>query len=213
MNILLFGPPGAGKGTQSELLKRRLGMKHISTGDLFRNALRNKTELGQEAKKYLDAGQLVPDSVTIGMVQEVLGNTKGMAFILDGFPRNIPQADALEAMLTKLGQKVDKVIFVAVPSADLVERLSGRRVCEKCGATYHATTKPPQKSGVCDVCGGAVIQRSDDRKEVIEDRIQVYENNTAPLKSYYQKKGRLVEVDGRGETEEVFGRIKTAMGG
>lgn len=212
MNILLFGPPGAGKGTQSELLKSRMNMTHISTGDLFRAAIKNKTPLGVEAKKFIDAGNLVPDSVTLGMVDEVLTKMPGnSSFILDGFPRNIPQADALEEMLRKRNLKVEKAIFVAVPTQELVDRLSGRRVCEKCGTTYHATSKPPRKEGVCDNCGGKVIQRTDDQRNVIEDRIRVYEQNTQPLKDYYQKKERLVEVDGRGETEVIFGRIKSAM--
>ncbi len=211
MNILLFGPPGAGKGTQSELLKSQMGMAHISTGDLFRSALKNKTPLGIEAQKFIDAGQLVPDTVTIGMVAEVLGKVGGKSFILDGFPRNTPQADALEGMLVKIGLTVEKAVFLSVPPSELVERLSGRRVCEKCGATYHVTALRPQKEGVCDRCGGKVIQRADDRKEVIEDRLRVYEKNTQPLKDYYQKKGRLVEVDGRGETFDVFGRIKKVL--
>ncbi len=212
MNILLFGPPGAGKGTQSELLKSRMKMTHISTGDLFRAAIKNKTPLGVEAKKFIDAGNLVPDSVTLGMVDEVLTKMLGdTSFILDGFPRNIPQADALEEMLRKRNLRVEKAIFVAVPAKELVDRLSGRRVCEKCGTTYHVASKPPRKEGVCDNCGGNVIQRTDDQRNVIEDRIRVYEQNTQPLKDYYQKKGRLVEVDGRGETEVVFGRIKAAM--
>ena len=182
MNILLFGPPGAGKGTQSELLKSQLGMTHISTGDLFRAALKNKTPLGIEAKKYLDKGQLVPDSVTIGMVEEVLSKLDAKSFILDGFPRNTPQADALEGILKNLHLKIEKAIFVSIPSSDLVARLCGRRVCEKCGATYHVAAKPPRREGVCDNCGGNVIQRSDDYKEVIEDRIRVYEKSTQPLK-------------------------------
>ena len=212
MNILLFGPPGAGKGTQSELLKGRLNMIHISTGDLFRAAIKNKTPLGIEAKKYIDQGNLVPDTVTLGMVDEVLTKMPGkLSFILDGFPRNVAQADALEDMLKKRSLRVEKAIFMAVPSEELVDRLSGRRVCEKCGTTYHVVSKPTQKVGICDNCGGKVIQRTDDQRNVIEDRIRVYEKNTAPLKDYYQKKGRLVEIDGRGETEEVFGRIKAAM--
>jgi len=211
LNILLFGPPGAGKGTQSDLLKDRMKMLHISTGDLFRSALKNKTTLGLEAQKYIDAGQLVPDSVTIGLVEEVLRDVKGKSFILDGFPRNVAQADALESMLGRLDLKVGKVIFLDVPNEDLVQRLSGRRVCEKCGATYHVDSMPTKVSGVCDRCGGVVIQRADDRQEVIRDRIKVYEDKTQPLKDYYAKKGRLVEVDGRGETEEVFERIKGAM--
>lgn len=214
MNILLFGPPGAGKGTQSELLKSRLSMAHISTGDLFRAAIKNKTPLGLEAKKYIDQGSLVPDSVTLGMVDEVLAKiSKDSSFILDGFPRNIAQADALEEMLKKRHLKIEKAIFVAVETKELVDRLSGRRVCEKCGATYHIESKPPKKDGVCDLCGGnSIVQRTDDQRNVIEDRIGVYVKNTQPLKDYYQRKGRLVEVDGSGETEEVFGRIKAVIG-
>jgi adenylate kinase len=186
-------------------------MAHVSTGDLFRRALKNKTALGTEVQKYLDAGQLVPDALTIQLVEEVLSAIGGKSFILDGFPRNVSQADALEAMLKKLGIAVEKAIFVALPFGELVERLSGRRVCEKCGTTYHIKNMPSRVEGVCDRCGGKLVQRADDRKEVIEDRIKVYETSTQPLKDYYQKKGRLVEVDGLGETEAVFERIKGAM--
>jgi adenylate kinase len=211
LNILLFGPPGAGKGTQSELLRTKLGMKHISTGDLFRNALKNRTPLGLEAKKYLDAGQLVPDDITIGMVEEVFRKLEDRSFILDGFPRNTAQADALEGLLKRNSLQVEKAVFLSVPAGDLVERLSGRRVCEKCGHTYHVKMMPPKVEGICDRCGGKVSQRSDDRREVIEDRIKVYEKNTQPLKDYYEKKGRLVVVDGQGETEDVFARISKVV--
>ncbi len=207
MNLILFGPPGAGKGTQSELMVERLKMKQISTGDLFRAAIRNQTALGKEAKGYLDAGKLVPDSVTIGLVDEELGKLSGKKFILDGFPRNVAQAEALEALLAKRGLAIERVVFLEVPLAKLLGRLTGRRVCRSCGAVYHVESKPPQKAGVCDVCGGEVYQRADDKEEVIRTRLDAYETSTRPLKDYYRGKGPYVEVDGLGSSEEVFGRI------
>jgi adenylate kinase len=208
LNILLFGPPGAGKGTQSALLKSELGMAHISTGDLFRAAMKNGTELGKKAKGYLDGGQLVPDSITIGMVKEVFEGLAAKSFILDGFPRNRAQAEALQGLLRETKLVLHKAIFLTVPAGFLVDRLSGRRVCEKCGTTYHVVASPSKKEGVCDKCGSNVIQRSDDRREVIEERLKVYEASTKPLKEYYEEKGLLVELDGSGSAEKVFGLIK-----
>ncbi len=183
MNLILFGPPGAGKGTQSELLIERRKMKQISTGDLFRAAIKNQTPLGKEAKGYLDAGKLVPDSVTIGLVEEVLGGLKGQSFILDGFPRNTAQADALATLLTKLSLKIDKVVFMEVPLTLLMGRLAGRRVCRNCAAVYHVESKPSKKPGVCDNCGGEVYQRADDKEDVIRTRLEAYETSTKPLRS------------------------------
>lgn len=211
MNILLFGPPGAGKGTQSALLVDREKMFQISTGDLFRNAIKNSTTLGLEAKKYMDAGQLVPDSIVIGMVEEVLAGSKNKSFILDGFPRTVQQADALGNLLKGLKLSVDRAVFLDVPSSILLGRLTGRRVCQNCGASYHVEAKPPKKAGVCDLCGGAVILRNDDKEEVISARLAAYESSTAPLKAYYEKVGSLRIVNGMGSTEEVFSRIKAAM--
>ncbi len=211
MNLTLFGPPGAGKGTQSALLIERLNLKHISTGDLFRAAIKNETRLGKEAKGFLDAGKLVPDSITIGLVQEVLGNLKGQGFILDGFPRNVVQAEALEDLLKDLSLKVDKSVFLAVPSALLLGRLTGRRVCKNCGTTYHIESKPPKADGICDVCGAQVVQRPDDKEEVIRTRLEAYETSTRPLKDYYKAKGPFVEIDGTGSSEEVFERIAKAL--
>lgn len=211
MNILLFGPPGAGKGTQSAMLKTELGMAHISTGDLFRAAMKNGTELGKKAKSFMDSGQLVPDSITIGLVKEVFQTLNGKSFILDGYPRNKNQAEALEMLLSETNLKLNKAIFLQVPSWLLVERLSGRRVCEKCGTTYHAISSPPSREGVCDKCAGPVIQRSDDRKEVIEERLRVYYENTRPLKEYYESMGYLVEIDGAGTSEEVFELLKKEL--
>jgi len=211
LNLILFGPPGAGKGTQSALLIERMGMKQISTGDLFRAAIKNQTKLGKEAKGYLDAGKLVPDSVTIGLVEETLGEMGDQAFILDGFPRNVPQAEALTTILNQLHLKVDKTIFLEVPMKMLLGRLTGRRVCKNCGATYHIESKPPKKDSICDVCGGPVVQRPDDKEDVIRTRLEAYETSTRPLKDYYKAKGPYVEVDGVGTSDEVFTRISQAL--
>lgn len=209
--VVLFGPPGAGKGTQSALLKSEMSMAHISTGDLFRENMKKKTELGQEAQKYLDAGKLVPDSVTIGMVEDVFRKLDGKSFVLDGFPRNVNQADALEELLSKNGIQLKRAVFLDVPREKLMGRLTGRRVCEKCGESYHIESKKPARDGVCDKCGGKLLQRVDDREEVIATRLQAYDDSTKPLRDYYKNKGKYVEVSGVGETEEVFGRIKKAI--
>lgn len=211
MNLLLFGAPGVGKGTQSSLLVERQGMKHISTGDLFRHAIKNQTELGQKAKQFLDQGALVPDEVTIGMVDEVLETLQGQPFILDGFPRNVNQAEALESLLAKKNVRLDKVVSLEVPRETIIKRLTGRRVCSKCGAVYHTETRPPMTQGVCDECGGELIQRSDDQEEAIQHRLDIYESSTKPLKGYYQDKGILIEVDGTGTADDVYGRIETQL--
>ncbi|MGZ3721328.1 MAG: adenylate kinase [Bdellovibrionales bacterium] len=212
MNLILFGAPGAGKGTQSSLMIERMGMHQISTGDLFRAAIKNQTKLGKEAKGYLDAGKLVPDSITIGLVEEVLKELGGKSFILDGFPRNVAQADALAGLLKQLNLKVDKSVFLEVPMNLLLGRLTGRRVCKNCGATYHIESKPPPADGGCEVCKvGPVIQRPDDKEDVIRTRLEAYETSTRPLKDYYKAKGPYVEVDGTGTSEEVFDRISKAL--
>lgn len=210
MNLILFGAPGAGKGTQSELLIKRENMSQISTGDLFRAAIKNQTELGKKAQAFMDKGELVPDSIVIGMVEEVL--TKGnSSFILDGFPRTVPQAEALDELLKKLHIKVDKAIFLEVPNKILMGRLTGRRVCKTCGTVYHIESKPTAKEGLCDKCGGAVVQRNDDKEEVIGNRLKAYEEFTMPLKNYYKKTGQYAEVDGNRDTEEVYKSIKALM--
>jgi adenylate kinase len=213
LNLIFFGPPGAGKGTQSALLIERFNMKHISTGDLFRAAIKKQTALGREAKSYMDAGKLVPDSVTIGLVEEVLKTLDGQSFILDGFPRTVVQAEALEILMSKLNLRIDKSLFLEVPHALLLGRLTGRRVCKNCGATYHIESKPTAKPGVCDVCGGEVVQRADDKEDVIRTRLEAYETSTRPLKDYYKTKGPFVVVDGTGTSEEVFQRIAKALKG
>lgn len=207
MNIILFGAPGAGKGTQSALLVERLNMRHISTGDLFRAHVKEATSLGTAAKAYMDAGKLVPDEIVLGMVEDVLKDLGSQSFILDGFPRTAPQADALQAMLMNYNLEIKKALFLEVPNESLMSRLTGRRVCSNCGASYHVQAKPPAKAGVCDLCGGKVEQRKDDQEDVIRTRLEAYERSTAPLKEYFAKKGQFVSVMGMGETEDVYKRL------
>ncbi len=211
MNILLFGPPGAGKGTQSSLLVENKGMAHVSTGDLFRAAIKSETSLGIEAKKYIDAGELVPDSVTVGMVEEELIRLKGKDIILDGFPRTVPQAEALNALLDKYELKIDKAFFLEVPEKLLMKRLTGRRMTADGKNVYHLEFNPPQQEGVCDVTGEPLIQRKDDREEVIATRLKAYEESTSPLKEFYKNQGNLVVVEGVGEPSDVFDRIASEL--
>jgi len=213
MNILLFGAPGAGKGTQSQLLVERLGYVQISTGDLFRSAIKNQTELGKQVKGILDAGQLVPDSLTIAMVEEVLNGLKGKSFILDGFPRTQAQAEALGKSLQARGLSLGKAIFLEVPKEELLQRLTGRRVCQSCGAVYHIRSKPTRAEGICDLDGGKVVQRNDDKEDVIATRLKTYEDNTFPLRKYYKENGNYVEVDGNRETEPVFQSLQQILKG
>lgn len=211
MNILLFGAPGSGKGTQSALLLKKFPMQHVSTGDLFREAVRSSSPLGVEAKQYLDAGQLVPDSITIGLINEVFQKRSGKDFILDGFPRTVPQAEALEKLLAQNKMTLGKVFFLEVPDQILLGRLTGRRVCQSCGAVYHVDSSPSRVAGVCDKCGGSVVQRQDDKEEVIAQRLVAYSEKTAPLKAFYKAKGTFVAVDGTGTAEEVLKRIESSL--
>ena len=212
MILLLFGPPGAGKGTQSALLVSEKGMSHISTGELFRAAMKNQTELGKKAKSYMDSGKLVPDDVTIGLVEEVFEQKSQKDVILDGFPRTVAQADALAKILESKGLKLDKAVFVQVPHDELLGRLTGRRVCGKCSATYHVKFHPPKKPGVCDQCGSTeLIQRKDDQEDAIQVRLKAYQDSTFPLVEYYKKAGIYTEVNGMGTTEDVFGRLCGAL--
>lgn len=214
MNIVIFGAPGAGKGTQSALLVEKLNMFHISTGDLFRNAIKNKTDLGMKAKAYMDRGDLVPDEITVGMVEEVFDRMGDREFILDGFPRNAAQALALEKMLAEHGKDVGRAVFLKVPRELLMARLTGRRVCRNCGAVYHIDSKPPKHMGVCDECGKKdLYQRDDDKEAVIANRLEAYDKSTAPLVDYYRRAGKYVEVDGVGETGEVFQRLRLTVQG
>lgn len=214
MHILLMGPPGAGKGTQAAELVKEFAIPHISTGDMFRAAIKEGTALGREAKGYMDQGKLVPDSVTIGIVRERLAKDDCMkGFILDGFPRTVEQADALDGILKDLGLSLTRVLNINVPAADLIERATGRRICKKCGATYHVKFNPPKKEGVCDACGGELFQRADDTAETMKNRLSVYEASTKPLIDYYEKAGVYTEVDGRQAIEKVTADLISALKG
>ncbi len=214
MNLIFLGPPGSGKGTQAKMLVDKYGIPQISTGDILREAVKEGTPLGKEAKKYMDEGKLVPDEVVVGIVRERLKEpdcTKG--FILDGFPRTIPQAEALDKTLREMGKGIDHVLSLEVDREELVRRLSGRRTCKRCGAMYHIIFDPPKKDGVCDRCGGELYQRDDDKEETIRERLRVYEEQTAPLIEYYRKKGLLRPIDGVGKIEEIFARIRETIEG
>ncbi len=213
MRIILMGPPGAGKGTQADLLVKKMDIPHISTGDMFRKAVREGTALGLEAKRYMDAGQLVPDSVTIGIVKERLSEPDcAQGFLLDGFPRTVPQADALEQTLQELGVKLDAVLNIVVEREDLLVRLTGRRVCKACGATYHITFNPSRAGDKCHLCGGDLYQRSDDTEATVGSRLDVYAMQTAPLVEYYERKGLLVNINGNQPMEKVTKDILEALG-
>ena len=213
MNVIFLGPPGAGKGTQAAGVCQRFAIPHISTGDMFRKAQKEGTELGLKAKSYMDQGQLVPDEVTVGIVKERLAedDCKG-GFLLDGFPRTVQQADALDGILVELGMALDRVVNIEVDKAFLVDRLTGRRVCRSCGATFHVTNKAPKVEGVCDKCGGELYQRNDDKVETVSNRLDVYAAQTAPLIEYYQSKGIMSSIDGSKSMEDVLADIRTALG-
>lgn len=205
MNLLIMGPPGAGKGTQAVEVAKELQIPHISTGDMLREAVKQGTEMGKKAKEYMDKGQLVPDEVIIGVVKERLGQPDCKAgFLLDGFPRTLPQAEALDETLKNMGIKIDAVINISVPRERIVARITGRRVCRACGDTYHVTNKPPQESGKCDKCGGELYQRSDDTEETVNKRLDVYEAQTQPLLDYYGRQGLVKDINGDQEIGKVL---------
>ena len=204
MYLILLGPPGAGKGTQAERLKEELKLPHVASGDLFRENLKNETELGLLANEYMDKGELVPDDVTIAMVRDRLQQPDcERGAIFDGFPRTQAQAQSLDEMLAEWGQKLDGVLYIAVPDEELVRRLSGRWICRQCQTPYHTVFSPPAKEGVCDACGGTLYQRDDDKPETVRARLKVYHQQTSPLIDYYRQAGLLVEVDGAGDIETV----------
>ena len=212
MNLIFFGPPGAGKGTQAKKLVHKLQIPHLSTGDILREAVRQNTPLGQQAKPLMDAGKLVPDELVIGIVEERLKQGDAQrGFILDGFPRTIPQAEALERALGNAGRKIDHVISLEVPNEELVQRLSGRRSCPSCGAVYQLTSNPPKQDGVCDNDQTALLQRSDDAEDKVRARLDVYEQQTSPLKAWYQHKGLLRPIPGVGAQEDIFRSIQSAL--
>ncbi|MBF0709907.1 MULTISPECIES: adenylate kinase [unclassified Gemella] len=213
MNILLMGLPGAGKGTQAEQIKANYPLPHISTGDMFRAAIKNETPLGLEAKSYIDMGQLVPDSVTIGLVEERLNQEDAKkGFLLDGFPRTVEQAVALDEILAKSDRKIEKVLNIDVDASILLPRLTGRRICKSCGNTYHLIFNPTKVDGVCDNCQGELYQRSDDNEETVGKRLEVNIKQTKPLLEFYSKKEGVVEnINGDREIQEVFGDIRNIL--
>jgi len=212
--IIFLSAPGAGKGTQAANVARKLNLIHIASGDLFRQALEKGTELGMKAKSYMERGELVPPQITIRMVLERLSAPGGEGgAILDGFPRNLEQAQALDKALAQQGKTIDKVVYIKVSKEELLKRLSGRWICRQCQTPYHVTDSPPRVWGRCDKCGGELYQRSDDTVESIRKRLEVYSVETAPLIDYYARVGKLVEIDGEGSVAEVGQRITTALGG
>lgn len=213
MQMILLGPPGAGKGTQAETLVQKLSIPHISTGDMFRKAIKEGTALGTKAKEYMDQGKLVPDEVTIGIVKERIAQDDcNKGFLLDGFPRTVFQAEALDNILKDMKIALEAVINIEVPKEKLIDRLTGRRVCKACGATYHLIFNPPTAEGKCDKCGEVLFQRADDREETVVNRLNVYEKQTAPLIEYYGNKGILKTINGDQPIDRVMVEIGQSLG-
>ena len=214
MRLVLLGPPGAGKGTQARALAALWGIPQVSSGDLLRAVVREDSDLGREAASYMDRGQLVPDELVLKLIAERLKNKDARkGFILDGFPRNVSQAEALGKGLDRVGLKLDKAVAVIVPDEEIVKRISGRRTCAKCNAMYHIAFEPPAKPGVCDKCGGELYQREDDAEETVRERLKVFAEATRPLLDHYGQQGLLAQVDGVGSTDEVEKRILSAVNG
>ncbi len=214
MNVILFGPPGAGKGTQGDLLAESTGLRKLSTGDLLREAVRAGTPLGLEARKFMDAGELVPDQVMLGLMKETLQSENGTrGFILDGFPRTLPQAEALNAMLLGIGKPLSGVLVLDVGDDEIVKRLSGRRSCPNCGAVYNLYFDPPKQPGICDKCGSALVQRKDDASDTVQRRLGVYREQTAPVLDYYKRTGTPVhEIQGNQEIDQVQSALRGVLG-
>ena len=212
MKIIMLGAPGAGKGTQAKMIAEQYKIPHVSTGDIFRANIKNGTELGKEAKQYMDQGLLVPDELTVKiLLDRVAQDDCRGGYVLDGFPRTIPQAQVLDEALDKLGEKLDYAIDVDVPDENIVRRMSGRRACLKCGATYHVEHIPPKKEGVCDDCGSELVLRDDDKAETVSNRLKIYHDQTQSLIDYYTQKGILKTVDGTMDMKDVFGAIKNIL--
>lgn len=205
MIVVFLGPPGSGKGTQAKKLSEELGLLHISTGDILRDAVKRQTDLGKKAKDYMDRGELVPDSLMIALIEEVMPKEGG--FILDGFPRTVPQAIALEEMLKRYEKDVNKVFLFEIPEEVVVERLSGRLTCSQCGAVYHKKYNPPKEEGVCDLCGGKLVQREDDKEEVVRRRYRVYKDQTQPLVEFYQQRNKLIRLNAELDIQEINRRL------
>lgn len=212
--VVLLGPPGAGKGTQAKLLEQEFGAVQISTGDILRKAVADQTTLGKQAGDFINSGALVPDDLIIDLIAERLRQPDcAKGFLLDGFPRTIPQAESLDALLNKLALSLNCVLSVQVPREVIIERLAGRRTCKQCGALSHVVFEPSKQPGICDRCGGELFQREDDREATIANRLTVYEKQTAPLVDYYRRQGALREIDGVGSIDEIRSRVMTALGG
>jgi adenylate kinase len=212
-NLILLGPPGAGKGTQASRIVAEYGIPHVSTGDILRSAVKNRTRMGLRAKKFMDAGELVPDSVVIGIVRDRLRERDtAQGFLMDGFPRTIPQAEALDAVLDGLNRAVTKTVVLLVDEEDLVRRLTGRRICRSCQAPFHVMFNPPKTESVCDVCGGELYQRDDDTEATVRNRLEVYRNQTEPLIAYYGRVGVVARVDGAQTPDAVYEDIRAALG-
>lgn len=204
MNIILMGLPGAGKGTQASEIVKKFPIPHISTGDMFRKAIKDETDLGKEAKSYMDRGELVPDEVTVGIVKERISEDDAKkGFLLDGFPRTIDQAESLTQIMSELDREIDAVINIEVPEEELMNRLTGRRICEKCGTTYHLVFNPPKVDGICDIDGGKLYQREDDNPETVSNRLSVNVKQSKPILEYYNNKGVLKNIDGSKDIDEV----------
>lgn len=213
MKIIMLGAPGAGKGTQAKMIAAKYGVPHVSTGDIFRANIKNGTQLGMEAKQYMDKGLLVPDELTVRiLLDRVAQDDCKNGYVLDGFPRTIPQAEVLDNALTELGDKIDYAVNVDVPDENIIRRMSGRRACLSCGATYHIEHIPPKKEGVCDICGSELVLRDDDKPETVKNRLDVYHKQTQPLIDFYTKKGVLATVDGTLPMDDVFAAITAILG-
>jgi adenylate kinase len=212
--VVLLGPPGAGKGTQARMLGERIGAPQVASGDLLREAVRDATALGVQAQGFMDKGALVPDELVLKLIDARLDQPDAKSgYILDGFPRSVPQAEELGAMLKRRGEKISKVVAIDVPVEDLVKRISGRRTCRNCNEMYHVAFDPPAKAGICNKCGGELYQREDDKEETVRNRLKVYNESTKPLLDYYGKFGLLAEIDGTGRPEEILHRILAQLNG
>lgn len=212
MNLVLFGPPGVGKGTQGGKLATETGIKHMAMGDILRVAVREGTDAGKQAKAYMDSGKLVPDAVVIAMIEDVIVTGGDDGFLLDGFPRNVAQAEALTEMLSRHDLNIDRIVFMDAPEESLLKRLCGRLICRACGFGFHRQYSPPRKAGCCDRCGGELYQREDDREEVIAQRLVVYSEQTKPLLVYYQGKPGFHKLDASGEMQSVYAALKQVVG-
>ncbi|MDQ3932640.1 MAG: adenylate kinase [Actinomycetota bacterium] len=214
MRLVLVGPPGAGKGTQASRISDRYGIPHVATGEILRENVRKETELGQKAKGYMDKGELVPDELIIDMVRNRLAESDSDdGFVLDGFPRTVPQAQALEQVLDELGQALDVVVRLAIGEDEVLRRITGRRVCKECGAVYHVEADPPGQEGVCDQCGGDLVQREDDTEQIVRDRLSGYRDQTQEVVSFYEDRGLLHDVEAEGEPDEVTERLFEVLAG